>query len=350
MKKSAEILEGRVKAAFPDAPLETGPQGLQRILERRARGERVALTDRASRGYWRYGLAAAAAAATLVIFGPLTTRDRPAPGSGTAVGQVASTALMPAQLMAQGASHPSYPIAVLDGREVRPGDWTYAVLRGNATFAGSAAVQRMRVRSAEYSGRPAWLVLTRPTPDSSALHWLDSAWVDKGNLRLLARSVSVMQGNGRVTDEFREHEVLRGFATNRSTTWTVIEADTTSEDVSAGVPLQGDVFFMALKRAPLAAGWRGSIQLLATPIYNRAARRWLDLAVVGEERVVVPAGEFQCWKIRFGPPAEYSDLGPLYLWVSKAEQWIVQQGSDGGPQGGFRSVLVAGEEAETTGE
>lgn len=336
-------LERRIAAAYSDQVIRAKPEVLQRILDRRVSAERVTSSEAPRPKAWRYRLLAAGVAASLLAFTGLAGRKQKSPSPENPVGPMAGASLMPQMLMAQGAERPSYRVMAPDGQEMRPGEWTYASLLRGAPYSDSSTQSRMRVERSEHDGAVTWVLLRRPVGTGSSTQWLDTTWVDGSTLRLVARSTSVMDGKGRVTEEFREREVLKGFTTAGYTTWQVVVADTASQHQSEGAILQGDVFFMAIRSAPLSPRWRASIALMS-PIYNRAVRWWYDLAVVGEERISVPAGEFDCWKIRFGPPADVQRLGSIFLWVSKDRQWIVKQGISGGTQPEFWSVLVSGRE------
>jgi hypothetical protein len=83
---------------------------------------------------------------------------------------------------------------------------------------------------------------------------------------------------------------------------------------------------------PLSAGWSGTFQTVVR--WRPPARTTLSLAMVGEERLSVPAGTFDCWRFRVvGTPDGQ-------LWVSKGEQLLVKT-SDGAKGYELETVLVS---------
>lgn len=340
----AEDLESRIIDAFTDPAPTAGPDGLKRALNRRASGERVELGSRQRISSWMPGLGIGAIAALLLLMFAALQEPEKAPRGNSSVSQLAEVALMPQALLAQGSDRPAYPVMAADGPDLKPGEWAYAGLDGGAEYNDSMPLRQSRLSPGSFNGVPSWLLLGRPAKKATPLQWLDTSWIDRSSLKLLARSTSVMNGEARVTEEFREHDMLKGFTKGGYTTWSVLVTDSTPRDDSNGYALQGDVLFMALRRTRLSSDWHASIELMSFPAYSRVTSRWYDLAVVGEERIRVPAGEFDCWKIRFGPPLEYRRLGQIWIYVSKDRQWIIKQGIQGGTQREFWSVLVSGKE------
>ena len=55
----------------------------------------------------------------------------------------------------------------------------------------------------------------------------------------------------------------------------------------------------------------------------------LDLRVIGKDRVTVPAGTFDCWRIEVQTPRW--DIERSLIWVSRDKGWLIKQerrGSD----------------------
>lgn len=334
-------LEDRIRRAFAEEQREMPESGLAAIAARRARGERVALlAARSPHLHWVRWAMIGSAAALLGWLGFSGLRADRSRGPGV-VNRLANAALAPDPLFAQGSAHPSYPVVSYQ-REIRPGEWSYATLRHDEVFSESTTVYRSRLTRAMYRETPAWLMLSRPVPDRPS-EWRDSVWLDTAEVRQLARSVEVMSGEGRIVEEYRRDEILRGFVTRTGTTWTVIRREDPTQNPQNGYILQSDVLGLALRRAPLDRDWRGSIALVTWPFYSRAPKQWYDLEVVGEQSITVPAGTFSCWKIRLGPPGRRQDSG-VFFWISQREQWMVKWGANGSSGPYFRSILVSAKE------
>jgi hypothetical protein len=81
---------------------------------------------------------------------------------------------------------------------------------------------------------------------------------------------------------------------------------------------------------PLQRGWRGSIYQVSF-IANGAGRRIapIDLRVRGTDRVTVPAGAFDCWRVEV--EAHLWNTERETFWVSRENGWLIkkeQRGSD----------------------
>lgn len=338
----SEKLERQIADAYGDQVVRAKPEVLQRILERRAGGERVTLGEAPRPSLWPYGLIAAGLAAMLFLIpGGPAVETQPESRQGR-ISQMAEQMLMPGQLVAQGSVHPSFS-PVSEGLELSPGEWTYTWLNAGGLPADSSMKYRIRQQPTTYGEKPAWLLLSRAGPLDSLNRFGDSTWIDDASSRLLARSFRV-SGNGRITEEYREHEMLQGFTIGGSTSWKVISLDTTDQ-VYNGYTLPTSIVSMVVRRAPLKAGWTGSVPIHGLPSDSRMVVRWYDLAVVGETRVSVPAGEFDCWKVRLGPERGDPESG-FFFYVSKDRHWLVQEGLERvGPQKRYwKSVLISGKE------
>lgn len=327
-------LETQIRAAYADTEYVATAAELERIAARRVADAAMAVREVGWRR-WPLAIAAVLLVGLAGTIGLLSRR----PSGPSPAGRMAAEALLPSGLLAQGAPFPSYPM-VSATRQIKPGEMSYAFLRHGQSFSDSTQVMRSRLERATWHDQPAWLMLGAPTADSPPI-WRDSTWLDTVEVRQLARSVAVYRSEARIVEEFREHEVLRGYITPNGTTWTVIRREDDSPNPTAGYTLRTDALNLALRRAPIERGWKGSIALVVWPYYSRLARQWYDLSVVGEETVTVPAGTFDCWKIQLGPGPAREDR--INFWVTKDKQWIAQWGA-GNDERAFRMVLVAARE------
>jgi hypothetical protein len=97
---------------------------------------------------------------------------------------------------------------------------------------------------------------------------------------------------------------------------------------------------LLLQALPLERGWRGSVYSvrLVGPDPGKAPFVPLDLRVVGSDRIEVPAGQFDCWKVDVPQGKETESV--LTLWVSKDRGWLVKMELLG-PEWRAESALVS---------
>jgi hypothetical protein len=85
---------------------------------------------------------------------------------------------------------------------------------------------------------------------------------------------------------------------------------------------------------PLKRGWRGSVYAVGLVLHASPGSPLppflpLDLRVTGRDRVTVPAGTFDCWRLAVAqrlPSGEYRST----VWVSLDRQWVVKTEERGG--------------------
>jgi hypothetical protein len=321
---------------------EPSPDLLERILASRAVGMRVSLREataatRRAR-YVRYAAAIAAALAAVGWFSwealkPTVVEDGVPPAW-----VIGGTPLFPSaafgQERAPRISSPRYPLI----REIQPtrvhaGRWTY---KGSTTADGVFTTTYGQPRTivivaGNFEGQASWVV-------SSSMEMSDTVLVNRATLRPL-RYVRPML-HSRLVQQYSHDSInellhlspppkerertLRGSA--------VLPDLGVSPILVSWSPHSLEVLVQAL---PLGRAWRGSVY--SANWVTMAARfptfTTLDLRVTGTERVTVPAGTFDCWRLE----AREAD-GRSVLWVSQDQGWLVMRrhtSSDG--SGRFRT-------------
>jgi hypothetical protein len=93
-------------------------------------------------------------------------------------------------------------------------------------------------------------------------------------------------------------------------------------------------FRVLLPAFPLTRGWRGS--LYQTGLFSKSEPGTLvqravplNLRVVGRQRVSVPAGTFDCWRVEM--ESHLGDTQRWTMWVSRDQGWTIKvqfRGSD----------------------
>ena len=93
----------------------------------------------------------------------------------------------------------------------------------------------------------------------------------------------------------------------------------------AARPLAADALAPALlMAAPLHARWSGTVSMLRWAVADDDLLTRVSLRVTGEERVTVPAGTFDCWRLTV-----YADGRPLVHWVRKSDGLAVKTSEPG---------------------
>lgn len=219
------------------------------------------------------------------------------------------------------------PVTALGTRELQEGTWVYRVGRQG----GHAMYQTVYLLTRAGSGEQAeWIsVDSRRTPDG----WTraDTMYYAADGLTPLRQtyhrahdgqdrwSVRVRFGSDSV-DVVSDYLGNRDHPPQRRTWSAQLPDDGVPSVVAAHEPALG----LFVRRLPLAKGWAGSFH--AGPIGNRSYRE-TSFKVVGEARVTVPAGVFDCWRVTVTDGVTLRRV----LWVSKAEQLLVK--SVLGPEG-----------------
>ena len=219
------------------------------------------------------------------------------------------------------ATSPRYPlIAQIQPTRVRAGRWTYeGSTTGDGVFTTSQGPPRTIVIAAgNFEGRPIWVA-------SSSPEMLDTVLVDRVTLRPL-RYVRPMR-HARLVQHFSHDSIdeLLYVEPSPKARERTLRGAALLPDVSVGPMLVSwsphslEVLVQAL---PLNRDWRGSVYsanwvTMATRFPTFTA---LDLRVTGSERVTVPAGTFDCWRLE----AREGDDKAM-LWVSRDHGWLVMR-------------------------
>jgi hypothetical protein len=314
---------------------EPQPQLLARILESRATGIRVAL-PLAGRSYRRWIVGALAAAATVVLVMSTGGRARPPVRTGIDYQDLAAAlSFWPQAAIAQQPGLPRLPrydlVRHLDAdRVVHAGAWTYDIC---ATIDDELTKCRSRLtielREAQREQRPAWLMIQRVAmvrdwslrPDTIHVP-PDTTYFTRETLRPIAWSI--------VGDRIR---VERHFSFDSvHETLDITGPDPRSWRARGRLPGAADAPLVLrwarydvvplLQALPLAPGWRGSVYSvgLIGPVPRGSPFPPLDMRVVGRDRIDVPAGRFDCWKIEM----RMGDETVAMLWASKDRGWLIK--------------------------
>jgi hypothetical protein len=213
-----------------------------------------------------------------------------------------------------GAQTPVEPPRVLrvDATRLTPGQFVYETVLERDQTGTAMGTRTVSMTNASYAGAPALLLLeTRADP---VLPYVDSLFVETATLHPIHWGSTI--GRARLSIEFRGDTAYGGTSAPAGRRSIVAS-------MPAGTLVSGAMLEAALRLLPLQSAWEDSASTLsvtlngATPIPTR-------IAVIGEDRVRVPAGQFDCWvvSVRAGENAR-----GMY-WVTKRDPMIVRSAVD----------------------
>lgn len=282
---------------------------IDRIHTERAEGHRKILPatsePRASRNDRRWLAAAAAiivAVSALAVGRRADPRDRPSPPDVAAAdtiptlhGMLITVGVLPSSMYAQEApaAPAASPIGRIDGDTVHPMTMEYELTwTGNGQKLPPPERGWASLERATYQGVRAWRITTAWRGHDTDLP--ETTYVDRRSLHPLARVarnvgfshytvtqrfvgdslVGLMRGSG------REHKIARALPPERAPFL-----------AGEGAPL---LLFRSVK---IDRDWRGSASIVGWGAVPSDLIYPIEIRVVGEERVTVPAGTFDCWKL-----------------------------------------------------
>jgi hypothetical protein len=209
----------------------------------------------------------------------------------------------------------------VDASALRPGQFVYETsLERNATTT-ILGTRTVTVARTTYNAAPAWLLLE--TRSTNGILSTDSLIVDISGLHPLHWSSS--QGLARLAAEFRGDSVFGATAAppGRRSIVSVIPS---------GTMVSSAMLETALRLLPLQTGWEDSTTVLSLTLSNTSVVP-TRLSVIGEDRVRVPAGTFDCWVV-----AVHADPARGLYWVSKSDRQVVRSALDVPSLGGAQLV------------
>lgn len=315
-------------------PREPPPGLLQRILDSRAAGVQVAL-PRLSRDYTRWLVGALAAAAALALIINTHGREWSPSSAETDYGDIAAAlSFLPRAAMAQQAGptrNPRYDLVHhLDGSRAHAGTWTYETCTTTddvLTKCGSRLT--ITVREAPRAEQPAWMMIQRVAFARDWSSTNDTIYVPPDTTYLARQTLRPLSWS--LTGD-RIHVVRQFTPDSIHEAVDITGSHPRSWHSSAKLPGAADdplVLRWArvdiaplLQVLPLGRGWRGSVYSvgLIGRVPSTSPFPPLDLRVVRSERIEVPAGRFDCWRVEM----RIGDETVMTLWASKDRGWLIK--------------------------
>ena len=204
---------------------------------------------------------------------------------------------------------------------IGPGQYTYeTTLERNAgtTVLGTRTVG---VSQTTYAGAPAWLLLE--TRSGDGIPATDSLFAGIVDLHPIHWSSTL--GGARLAAEFRGDTVF-GATSAPSGRRSMVAA------IPSGTMISSAMLETVLRLLPLQTGWEDSTGTLSISLNGNVVLP-TRLSVIGEDRVRVPAGTFDCWVV-----GVHADPGRGLYWVTKTDPIVVRSVLDVPAMGGAQLV------------
>ena len=328
-----------LKGALRHLPApEPSPELLQRILRSRSMGRRTTVPTLEATTSWRW--IAAAAAVVLLLSGSWAVslslskigesrRARRALDEllrGTMLEREPSRA----PTLLRDVLRPPYPLIVsetLDTSRLAAGLWTY---RSETTtddiLTEPAGGNRVRLSRTSLAGRPVWMVTTaRRFRTESWSPYEDTTYLDPSSLRPLRAFATMNKGRTRLEQRFFGDSGYESVVSTRSmkVLWQGAVAFPFSHNALFSNSSWGvsRALFPAL---PLQREWQGSLyQVAFIARLGLQGVSPVNLRVVGTDRVTVPAGTFECWRLEVQD--FNSDFERPRMWVSRDKGWLIKE-------------------------
>lgn len=199
-----------------------------------------------------------------------------------------------------------------DPSRLTPGQFVYATTLEHDITGTSLGTRVVTAVSTTYNGASAWLLIEAKTGGSIA--GLDTLFVDRTGLRPLHWSSTI--GRAHLGIEFRNDSAFGGTT-----------APAGRRSVFAALPpatmVNAAMLEMVLRTLPLNGAWEDSTTSLSVSL-NGVTPLPTRIAVIGEDNVRVPAGQFDCWVVS----VRAGDLTRGMYWVTKSDPMIVRSALD----------------------
>ena len=208
----------------------------------------------------------------------------------------------------------------IDPRLLTPGAFVYDMSLERDASTTPLGSRTVSVAAAPYAGAPAWLLLETRIGDRIAAS--DSLFVDPS---LHPQHWSAMLGQARLAAEFRGDSAY-GATSGPTGRRSIVMA------VPARTIVSGAMLETILRIAPIQVGWEDTVATLTVSLTGASVSP-TRIYVVGEDRVSVPAGTFDCWVV-----AAQSEGSKGLYWVTKRDPIVVRSTLDVPALGGAQLV------------
>jgi hypothetical protein len=209
-----------------------------------------------------------------------------------------------------------------DPRSLRPGQFEYQMTLERDVSSTIIGTRTITVAQSNYAGSPAWLLVESRL--GTAISAADSLYASVDSLRPI--HWGSVQGPSRLVAEFRGDSAY-GATTVPGGRRSIVTG------VPGGTLVSSAMLETVLRLLPLQLAWEDSAKTLSiTP--SASSLLPTRLSVIGEDRVRVPAGMFDCWVVA----VHAGDQGRGLYWVAKSDPIVVRSALDVPTLGGAQLV------------
>jgi hypothetical protein len=204
---------------------------------------------------------------------------------------------------------------------IAPGQYVYQTTLERNAGTSMLGTRTVSVSQTGYGGGPAWLLVE--TRSGDGIPAADSLFAGIVDLHPIHWSSTI--GGARLAAEFRGDTVYGGTTAppGRRTMVTT---------VPSGTLITSAMLETVLRLLPLQVGWEDSTTTLSISLNGNSVIP-TRLSVIGEDRVRVPAGTYDCWVV-----AVHADAGRGLYWVTKTDPIVVRSVLDVPAMGGAQLV------------
>lgn len=206
---------------------------------------------------------------------------------------------------------------------VRPGQFVYQMTLERDAGTTVVGTRTVSVSLTNYAGSPAWLMVETKQFDAGGLD-TDSLFSDLLALRPLHWNDRI--GGARLAAEFRGDTAF-GATSGPPGSRSIVAM------VPSGTFLNSAMLETVLRALPLTQSWEDSATTFTGSLGSNTTLP-SRLSVIGEDRVRLPAGTFDCWVVAF----HAGDTARGLYWVTKSDPIVVRSALDVPSLGGAQLV------------
>jgi hypothetical protein len=201
------------------------------------------------------------------------------------------------------------PLVTPANVKLKPSKITYVARIFSQGQAHKLGWRTLELSETTYDGKPVWLLAESRKVNTVEL--AESLYVAQVSLEPVHRVVHTADMD--ITTHYTRDSIVTSFAGD------------SGGGVRVAVPnernLVGNIYWIEplLASLPLGPGWKGTATTVFVGPHDHA-RVAMQLAVMGEDSVMVPDGTFDCWKLalQVGDTEEH-------LWVRKADHVMIKE-------------------------